>query len=526
MGGNMGKMTKQTANGGQLTIGLFDPGMTALHRAGLAGLWMTLKALEDENGGTAALPGGSWARSPTSVTLRWDGAPKPFFDALFKRSFKIDSNGLIWFPAFGEPTSHPEHAVVLQEAMLGSFLQHVRTRKADKAADPKGALSVQIDNETIVLKYHRVTAYAHQQPDYTPTAANVLAGWHFPGGAVRHTGLGQTSTALEEAPGRALALRFAPVGVVFFEIRARATGVRPLYALVLPDILDLDKYAQARACFLRHGVQQLYAAGSADAGFRVLAELESAGMLDNLGSAACRVISFGTVPWSSQQKTRVHLTTVRAGSREALRAFALCRQLFSPRLVKPKGKDPFWDLPQVPDLVAQNLSSGRQWWERFGDFVADAVRRDHVFSYEKGGLAEMVEHPTAFPEGPERTFVAACHEAWRRRMAQIGEKARREGSSFPDQVKREFTKVRTAFARCKNAASLREAVTDFWARGGGPLRPLQDEGWKTALAMLSEKEWRKAKDLVLLALASYKPATKEEAQALQSQETPQTEGEE
>jgi len=129
----------------------------------------------------------------------------------------------------------------------------------------------------------------------------------------------------------------------------------------------------------------------------------------------------------------------------------------------------------------------------------------------------MVEDKTLLPEGPERTFVLACHEAWRRRMAQIGEKAKREGSSFRDQVNREFVRLRTTFARCKNAAATREAITDFWARAGGPLEALQGPGWQAILPLFGEKQWRKAKDLALLALASYKPATSEEAEALEAE---------
>jgi len=505
--------------GGQLTIGLFDLGMTALHKAGLAGLWMTLEAIERENNGQAALPGGSWQRSPTSVTLRWDDNPKTFFRQLFERSFKLDNEGRIWFPALGEPASHPEHAVVLQEAILGSFLQHARTRNADKASEPTGHIAIEIDQTSVVYKFHRVRRYAHQKAAFDPGKPNSLAGWLYPGGAVRHVGLGQTSTALQEPPGRALALHFAPVGVVFFQINSRSAGIKPRYAVVIPEIVDLEAYARMRATFVQYGVQKLLASGSADAGFRVLAELESAGLLPRLRAPACRIISFGTVPWASQQKTRVHLMTVRALSREHLRAFAACRQLLPVRLVKPEKAPPFWDVPLIPDLVARNLTQGKQWWEGFAVFVADPVRRDHVFSFEKGGLAQMVEDKTLLPEGPERTFVLACHEAWRRRMAQIGEKAKREGSSFRDQVNREFVRLRTTFARCKNAAATREAITDFWARAGGPLEALQGPGWQAILPLFGEKQWRKAKDLALLALASYRPATSEEAEALEAETT-------
>jgi len=36
------------AGPGSLRIGLFAPGMTTLHRVGLAGLWMTLRAIDEE----------------------------------------------------------------------------------------------------------------------------------------------------------------------------------------------------------------------------------------------------------------------------------------------------------------------------------------------------------------------------------------------------------------------------------------------------------------------------------------------
>lgn len=123
-----------------ITIELFGPGMTALHKVGLAGLWMTLKALERDEAAMGRLreTGGSWDCTETSVTLRWDGNPEPSFKALFEESFKIDTNGLFWFPALGNPLQHAQHAVVLQEAVLGSFLQHGQRRKADEAQKPQG----------------------------------------------------------------------------------------------------------------------------------------------------------------------------------------------------------------------------------------------------------------------------------------------------------------------------------------------------------------------------------------------------
>ena len=494
----------------ELTINLFGPGMTVLHRVGLAGLWMTLNKFEEEN---VRLKGGSWKLDDRRVILRWDGMAKPFFESLFKQSFKVNRNNLLWFPALGNPMDNPQAAVVLHKAVLGTFLQHGKTRKADPSTKPTGAVSVEVDATPLTLRYQKVTSYAHQKA-FTDLvrkdgglAIARLAGWHFPGGVVRHTGFG-TDTALEEPPEHLIPLLYTLVGGVYFQIQRLGEGVRPLFALVLPEISDLNKYASARKAFLQYGVKDLLASGTIDAGLRVLAELYAKGVLSALDSSTCRVISFGTVPWSKQQKTRVEIFTVLAGSEKRLRTFNLCRQVLAPRLVTRNDGDPFWDVPQTPELIARNLSENKPWYLSFGDFVRNKPIRDHVFRYEKGGLSKMVTE-AGFDDERERIFIRACHEAWRRRMGRLGERARRENASFPDLVRREFERIRVGFSRCKNAATFRETVTDFWSRAGSPIPDLAS-GWKEVLALLDENNWRKARDLALLALASYQPSTDEE----------------
>jgi len=122
----------------------------------------------------------------------------------------------------------------------------------------------------------------------------------------------------------------------------------------------------------------------------------------------------------------------------------------------------------------------------------------------------MVENKSVFPEGPERTFVLACQEALRRHM---GRKFGRPGRA---DWGNEFEKVRVSIARCKNLASLRDTITDFWSRGGSlqkgddSLLKADASWWQEVLLLLDEKNWRKAKDLALLALASYPGSTTEQ----------------
>jgi CRISPR-associated protein Cas8a1/Csx13 len=169
---------------------------------------------------------------------------------------------------------------------------------------------------------------------------------------------------------------------------------------------------------------------------------------------------------------------------------------------------PFWSVPQMPDLVAQNLTAQHPWWMGFADYIAEPDRGKQIFKYERMGLQNMVENKEALPTGPERAFVQACHEAWRRQLGALGERTRKEGTSFADKAQKEFDKLRVSFSRCKTAASFRETLMDFWSKAGS--LPSLQAAWREVMALLNDDNWKKGKDLALLAMASYKPATKDE----------------
>jgi len=105
----------------------------------------------------------------------------------------------------------------------------------------------------------------------------------------------------------------------------------------------------------------------------------------------------------------------------------------------------------------------------------------------------------------------------------LGERARRENAAFSSLVNREYEKLRVSLSRCKNPATLRETVVDFWSRAGS-IKELHDH-WQDVLPLLDEKNWRKGKDLALLALASYKPTSKDEEHGMTIQTPEETEGE-
>jgi hypothetical protein len=78
-----------------LTLKLFDPGMTHLHRVGLAGLYMTLQRLDPAKYAEA----GGWELNPQSVKLHWTRTPRDLLEPIIKKSFGISPEGIIQFDA-------------------------------------------------------------------------------------------------------------------------------------------------------------------------------------------------------------------------------------------------------------------------------------------------------------------------------------------------------------------------------------------------------------------------------------------
>lgn len=485
--------------------------MTALHKVGLAGLWMTLDAIDKNDSAKRKLEGagGHWTLLDNGVVLEWKGNRKKFFDMLISESFKVSNKGFVWFTALGEPSSHAGAAALLNECLLNTFLQHGNTRKADKAGKPGGKTVDVRDEKEEPVVYRRITQYAHQSIQVTDTKDSYqLAGWVYPGGAVRHEAFNK-ETGLKEPLGRYIALAYAAVAALYFIIKKRGERRNAQYALVIPAVTSLREYALLRSTYVDKGSYELTVSGPGEAAVRVLAKMQAEKMMKGTGAIICRVVAFGKLSWNKQQKLRVEVFDVHEDRLGDLRTYRLCTSYIKPRLIKPDASTPYWDYPQMPELVARNVLKGRPWWHGFSDFVSDSDVGNHVFGIaknalypgERKGLAKMVHSQSSQLADAERIFVEACQEAWRRKLGMIGERARQENRDFNDLVRKEFLLKRLAFSKCKNVQSLRETVTSFWAEANSPIPSLQS-GWKDVVALL-DSDWRAARDLALLALASY-----------------------
>ena len=488
----------------KLEFDLGNPSFTLLHRAGLAGLWMTLKQLEKEK---IELPQElNWQLSNRQVNLNWEGNDRDILTWLLQESFQLN-DGIIALRGLDSQSMHIDAQVIVHQGILGTLLQHNSTHKSDGVVTE--SLSLGEDGPEIPVKYKKLKSYAYQEfagslcdkKGQLLTKSINVAGWLNPGAAVRHIAF-SSDTSFQELPENAFILLFAPVACYYYILRSKLRDKRAQYALVIPEITNLEKYAQYRQNqHLRNAsYQDCHASGLGDAGLKFLTLSATADIFQTFGIQRCQVLTLGTVAWATQQKTRTDMYVVEAID-EVCKNYEVCHNWLKDKSLA--GKDGgFIATSFARELIAENLAKNLPWY----DGIADKVNSNELFqklAYERRGLYQVIQKIQS--DEREKLFVKACHEAINYTYGRISKQAEKK-KEIPN-FDRENVRIRTGLNRCKNYETFREFITDFWSRAGKI--PTLQEHWEELMDfVIVEKNWKKSRDLALLALASYKKPEK------------------
>lgn len=534
-----------------LTMSLFAPGMTVLHRAGLGGLACTLKYIERALAMGALwdddVPGGPWKDGPPwkidaqTVTLDF-GKPEAageFLKRLFKIGFGL-KDGLIYLP--GQYSQEPSLAVrsELQAGLTLTFLQHGRVR--DLAKDPT---TFQFDpigdgKSLVTIEYKRCGYYKHQdgyealidsRGCLRRESVEVIGPLN-PGAMVRHTAF-SSATKIEETAERVLPLYFAIVGCLALPVN-RAVAV-----LVAPDIGDVRAFAEERPSITPTSVVECRIGEKSDAVLQAKCRLRARGLYENIGIPAFYAMTFKPTSWASQQKSRtwaLYVTSEHCIHRyepehvnideKRLRQFEIALAELPARVVnrtktstQGKGKkrkaiertESFWADSVVRPLVAENLALGKAWFTEFCTLMTvsatggtAALRK---LSYERKGLRNMTER---IPWDAQRyeVLVKAVHLAIRYRLGKIRKDTDGErplSQATINRWDRFRERLRLSLVGAKTADQCRTAIcTLFGTANDTRANPELRSGWQVLLPLLADpREWQQARDLALLALASY-----------------------
>lgn len=525
----MAKVTAGSGANGELVIGLRDPGLTPMLRAGLGGLAASIRAI-----GIAARPRLVWPSpvrlgpgkavvEPSRVVLRWGGDPEATLRALFEGSFQV-REGIVYLPAVWDRGRWDlAIAAALQSGLKRTFLQHGKTTK--KAGTPV-TRQVEIDDRTYNITFQPYAGFAHQEAlkdvvKGLKSGQVELAGWANPGAVKRHDGYGETKWSY--TPAQALCGLFALAGCLSFEV-TQSGGAG---ALVILEPSDLVHFAETRPRLSPAKARDAYVAGASDAVLRVhlllrMEASEKRAGAPTPGIAATHGVTLRPTPWASQQKSRVSTVSPSSISAGVLAAYDVATHLLPTRIVPRKSDDGAADeenagyfavASALRGFVADNLANGQRWFKGFSTATTTEkqprylhrirTRNDTLGALrveEKEGLLAMTETL----EEAEKHFVRSIHRAISQRLGAIAKECIDSGASVETRNKRwqgERDKWRIAFAGAKTHEQIRGALADLWSRAGVNVELRQH--WEEILPLLRADRWQDAKDLALIALASY-----------------------
>lgn len=503
-----------------LCLGLADPGMTPLLRAGLGGLAASLRASLLESNPRAAWPatvslgGGTFTVEPRRVVVDWGAAkPEVVLKALFSHAFRLRKPyGLIDLPGTYDPLAPPapELLAALQAALKRTFLQHGKT--TTKAGALK-TVTFTTDDTPFTASFQPYSAFAHQGA-WAEVAEGLskpveLAGWAYPGAAQRHVAYGSTKQEYRAAD--ALCAAFSVVGTVSFDMPRGGGG-----ALVIPEPSDLVGFAVARPRMSPRRVPDAYVGGAGDAVLAVQLALRMDEVSQHRRAVrATHGVLLRSTAWAAQQKSRVQTVGVETFAVAVLDTYDAAARVLPTRLhaiVPKKGeKASYFATPSAfRAFVAENLAIAKSWFAgfatattpekppRFLHYYREKDGLGALWGDERKGLIVMIEHLDA----AEKSLVRSVHIAIRQRFGAIAEESKDNPATMKNRFESERDRWRHAFAGSKTPEQIRAALADLWSRAGTN-RELQ-QSWEAVIPLLRAEHWQTARDLALVALASYR----------------------
>ncbi len=563
----MGRTTKavtRLAAPYPLTMNLFAPGMSALHRAGLGGLACTLKAMERHHkAGLIAddkLPAPfvdgkpSWGIDSQSVTLKF-GKPEAaseYLEKLFAFAFQI-RDGLIYLPGqYGDVPPSLAVRAEMQTALTRTFLQGAKKNVGLESSSP---FFVDPDGSgigAIEIKFQQCKWYLHQQlwkalvdngsmlevpKKKIDGKKNVNIGSLYPGAIKRHDSFNESDVS--ESVHGLLAALFFLVGCSVARLGHSGDGV-----LLIPEVRDLEEFASDRPFLTPRTVSEVRVGGAADAAYQAEVRLRSRSLLLESDLPSCQALRFALRTWTKPQKSRVDATEVNAegvsrvvtaernSAERSLDQFEAALAELPPRVrlrrvkqtvgtgrakQRVEREECFWIDSTIRPHIATNLALGGRWYDRFDHLFRAKDTRRRV-AYETRGLRAMATNRT-LTDDEEAAFIAAMHRAiflgrGRIYADTMGQDAAHRRTPANNATKKRWERfmerLRLGLVGAKTAGQVQSVINELLARNG-TVKELRDtEAINFVRRILFGSDWLRARNLALFAVASYQRPPKDE----------------
>ncbi|HAA29891.1 MAG TPA: type I-MYXAN CRISPR-associated Cas8a1/Cmx1 [Cyanobacteria bacterium UBA8553] len=457
----------------QFSLSLFDPNTLLPHRAGIAGLALALSALDSED----ALI--QWKISEDTVSLSWECSDKEALEWLVQQAYQIQ-DGLLVSPSLN---LSPQGRYTFSQGVLSTFLQHSKQRTLDKTPT-RIAFLVEENQPEIQLEWRRLLdcyylrelkgAFNSKGKFHSEIS---IKGHHLPG-LVECFVNGEYKESLTGF----IALLFLPLACSYYLLTDRR------YALVIPEVTNLSAWINRRQQLGSRSYKDFRSPSASEAGLRLLLEEWTTEDLKQHRVDYCEVYQLGKQPWDGNQSGLKQAVYRVHASDTVLEIYQIAIALFPSKLrVTDKGES-WLALSKVLPWIAENLVVERTWYAGFYEF------RKANDIYERKGLVSMTEHL----QPNERVLFDSVQGAFSVYLLGQIKQATRQGR--PLDYAQVTDKVIYRLQRPSTQQEFATALVDFLSQ----FRSKAARGVGAEIyAWIHGCEWRKARDLTMLAIATY-----------------------
>ncbi len=492
----------------KLSLDLSASDTTDIHRGGMTGLWMSLKQLEKKYPKPNQRLGNlTWDLTATTITLNWQGQDFAVIDWLLKQCFQINEHGLIQF--VGLESFNPINQIHNHQAIHDTFLRHNKFYKKETVHTE----TLTVKAGSIKLKYKGLNWYAHQtfaetlcdEDGYLINGYIPIVSWLYPGATVRHAKL-QTITKIEEKTEYAFALLFLPLVCQYFTLLSNSTKrdkkQAARYAIVIPNVLNFE--AAANRCWRKCDREYLdyFVSNLGEAALKYYSSIS-----EKLTSPQnCQVLLYEKLNKKSWQRIILEIEDF-AITPQAVKEYQFASENFiSNKIFFYDNQSFLVKVNSIRAIIADNIARKFPWWRNLWERLyqtepLESEELDKQLVFNRRGVLAMLEQDTKLQMYQD--FIRAFHEALRKIYAKTYDRKRSRAENN-QKIDKKYQKIRSELSQCYDQESLEDFLADFLSRAG--LNSSLYDHWERILPLIvDEVNWKKTRNLSLLALASYKP---------------------
>lgn len=459
----------------ELKLSIYDPNTLLPHRAGIAGLALALSVIDSDD-----VPL-SWEITEDAVNLAWDFEEVSDRDAvlsLMQQTYQI-RKGYLDVAALN---LDDQGKYTFSEGVATTFLQHGKQRKQSKTPT---TVTFPIDDVEFSRSFRQLEN-CYYTGDFKEAFNSKgafkpkipIKGHHLPG-LVECFAHG----AYQESPTGWLALLFLPLVCSYFQL----PGYRS--AVVIPEVKNILQWQKRRQNLSGSSYADFRSSSSGESALRFLLQEKLIENAQDYRVDYCEVYQLGKQQWDGSQKYLKQAVYRVSVDDEILDLYDSAASFFKSK-IKTNNKGEKWlAISRILPWLCDNLIAGRPWYLGFYEWQ----KRNEL--YERKGLVSMSQYLDPL----EQTFfdvVQGAFSSFLREQIIQAQKQRR-----PLDYRQSVDKVINRLQRPSTQQDFAKTMVAFLSRYRS--KATRGVGAEIYQWLHKDNQWKQARDLALLAIASY-----------------------